>query len=113
MTQIARILVVEDDPRLRGMVADRLVKAGFEVIVTDRAVGAVDAAVACLPNVIILDAMIPELRADPETARIPVLLLSAGMSPGAVLGRVRELLRRYPTPIDPNTGFRLDRSFRW
>ena len=57
--QTARILVVDDDPDLRAMVAYKLVKAGFEVIETDNGVAAVDAAVACLPNLVILDIMMP------------------------------------------------------
>jgi DNA-binding response OmpR family regulator len=141
--QTARILVVDDDPDLRGMVAYKLVKAGFEVIETDNGVAAVDAAVACLPNLVILDIMMPgqdglsacaQLQADPETAHIPVMLLSAltqpdivrsGVMAGAVhhmakpfslealLGSVQSLLRVHPTPVDPNTGRDLDRSFQW
>jgi DNA-binding response OmpR family regulator len=57
--QTARVLVVDDDPDLRGMVAYKLVKAGFEVIGTDNGLAAVDAAVACLPNLVILDIMMP------------------------------------------------------
>ena len=141
--QTARILIVDDDPDLRGMVAYKLVKAGFEVIETDNGVAAVDAALACLPNLVILDIMMPgqdglsaceQLRADPETAQIPVMLLSAltqpdivrsGVMAGAVhhmakpfslealLGSVQSLLRVHPTPVDPNTGHGLDRSYQW
>ncbi|MET7425737.1 response regulator [Dactylosporangium sp. NPDC005555] len=141
--QTARILVVDDDPDLRGMVAYKLVKAGFEVIETDNGVAAVDAAVACLPNLVILDIMMPgrdglsvceQLRDDPETAGIPVMLLSplsqpdvvrsgvlAGavhhmvkpFSPDALLRGVQSLLRVHPTPIDPNTGYDLGRSYQW
>jgi DNA-binding response OmpR family regulator len=141
--QTARILVVDDDPDLRGMVAYKLVKAGFEVIETDNGVSAVDAAVACLPNLVILDIMMPgqdgltaceQLQADPETAQIPVMLLSAlaqpdivrsGVMAGAVhhmvkpfsleslLNSVQSLLRVHPTPVDPNTGTDLGRSFQW
>jgi DNA-binding response OmpR family regulator len=141
--QTARILIVDDDPDLRALVAYKLVKAGFEVIETDNGVSAVDAAVACLPNLVILDIMMPgqdgltaceQLRADPDTADIPVMLLSAlaqpdivrsGVMAGAVhhmvkpfslealLGSVQSLLRVHPTPVDPNTGSDLGRSFQW
>lgn len=141
--QTARILVADDDPDLRAMVACKLVRAGFEVIETDNGIAAVDAAVACLPNLAILDVMMPgqdglsaceQLRADPETARIPVMLLSAlsqpdvvhsgvmagavhhmvkPFSPDVLLRSVRSLLRAHPTPVDPNTGQNLGRSFRW
>jgi DNA-binding response OmpR family regulator len=121
--QTARILIVDDDPDLRALVAYKLVKAGFEVIETDNGVSAVDAAVAC-----------EQLRADPDTADIPVMLLSAlaqpdivrsGVMAGAVhhmvkpfslealLGSVQSLLRVHPTPVDPNTGSDLGRSFQW
>lgn len=141
--QTARILVVDDDADLRGLVAYQLVKAGFEVIETDNGLAAVDAAVACLPNLVILDIMMPgqdglsaceQLRADPETAHIPVMLLSAlsqpdvvrsGVMAGAVhhmvkpfstealLRSVQSLLRVHPTPVDPNTGRDLGRSYHW
>jgi DNA-binding response OmpR family regulator len=141
--QTARILVVDDDPDLRGMVAYKLVKAGFEVIETDNGLAAVDAAVACLPNLVILDIMMPgqdglsaceQLQNDPETAHIPVMLLSAlsqpdivrsGVMAGAVhhmvkpfspevlLRSVQSLLRVHPTPVDPNTGHDLGRSYQW
>jgi DNA-binding response OmpR family regulator len=141
--QTARILVVDDDADLRGLVAYKLVKAGFEVIEADNGIAAVDAALACLPNLVILDIMMPgqdgltaceQLRADPETAQIPVMLLSAlaqpdivrsGVLAGAVhhlgkpfslehlLGSVQSLLRVHPTPVDPTTGRDLGRSFRW
>ncbi|GAA3266134.1 hypothetical protein GCM10020218_002810 [Dactylosporangium vinaceum] len=141
--QTARILIVDDDPDLRGLVAHKLVKAGFEVIETDNGLAAVDAALACLPNLVILDIMMPgqdgltaceQLRADPATAGIPVMLLSAlgqpdvvrsGVMAGAVhhmvkpfsletlLASVRSLLRVHPTPVDPTTGSDLGRSFHW
>jgi response regulator RpfG family c-di-GMP phosphodiesterase len=75
------------------------------------------------------------LQSDPETARIPVLLLScvvaAGrraqrcewrgavhhmvkpFSPDALLRSVQSLLRVHPTPVDPNTGHDLGRSYQW
>ena len=31
----------------------------------------------------------------------------------ALLGSVQSLLRVHPTPVDPNTGSDLDRSFQW
>ncbi|MEV4511787.1 response regulator [Dactylosporangium sp. NPDC049525] len=141
--QTARILVADDDPDLRGMMAYKLVKAGFEVIETDNGLAAVDAAVACLPNLVILDIMMPgqdglsaceQLQNDPETAQIPVMLLSAPsqpdvvrsgvmagavhhmvkpFSPDALLRSVRSLLRVHPTPVDPNTGRDHGRSYRW
>lgn len=141
--QIARILVVDDDPDLRGMIAYKLVRAGFEVIETGDGTNAVEAALACLPNLVILDIMMPgqdgltaceQLRADPETAEIPVMLLSAlaepdivrsgviagavhhmskPFSPESLLRSVQSLLRVHPTPVSPTTGHDLDRSFQW
>jgi len=110
-TAPARVLVVDDDPRLRRLVADNLVLEGMEV----RAAGDVPAARAVLrewpPDLIVLDIMMPgesgldlcrELAADPARRDLPVLFLSARTETsdkvaGLALGAVDYLAK----PFDP------------
>ena len=86
-----RLLVVEDDDTVRGLLADALRFAGFAVISVATGAEAVAAALGDPPDLIVLDVMLPgldgfgvlrELRAVAGTARpVPVLFLSARDAP--------------------------------
>jgi CheY-like chemotaxis protein len=80
------VLLVEDEPENQLVVGLILRTEGFEVIGTEEGGAAAGMARAERPDVILLDVMMPEvngfqvlerLRADPETASIPVILLTA------------------------------------
>jgi two-component system phosphate regulon response regulator PhoB len=87
---MSEILLVEDDPDIRHLVAYKLVRAGFEV--TEAADGA-DALAAVrehTPDLVILDVRMPmmsgldvcrELREDPRTAETPIIMLTARSRP--------------------------------
>ncbi len=82
----ATILVVEDEPSIQELVAVNLEHAGHRVV---RAASAEDAEAAIraeLPDVVVLDWMLPgesgvafvrRLRGDPRTRDLPVLMLTA------------------------------------
>ena len=81
-----RVLVVDDDSDLRSLVAYRLTRSGFSVTEAADGPSALDAARAEPPHLVVLDVMMPgrsgldvcrELRADPRTAHVPVMLLTA------------------------------------
>jgi DNA-binding response OmpR family regulator len=85
-----RVLVADDEDDIRALVGLAVRKAGCAVVgsVTDGA-AALDLARAELPDLAVLDVSMPgatglevcaALRADPATARIRILLLSAGAS---------------------------------
>ena len=85
-----RVLVADDEDDIRGLVTLAVRKAGC-VVVGSVADGpaALDLARAELPDLAVLDVSMPgatglevcaALRADPVTAGVPVLLLSAGAS---------------------------------
>jgi DNA-binding response OmpR family regulator len=85
-----RVLVADDEDDIRALVALAVRKAGCTVVgsVADGA-DALDLARAELPELAVLDVSMPgatglevcaALRADPATARIRILLLSAGAS---------------------------------
>jgi two-component system phosphate regulon response regulator PhoB len=120
----ARILIVEDEPAIRDLLAVNLRHAGYSPIETDSAEAAKTQIDAGLPDLILLDWMLPgqsgvdfarQLRADSRTKSLPILLLTARaqegdklqgfevgaddyvtkpFSPRELLARVRALLRR-------------------
>lgn len=81
-----KILVVDDEPDAIELIGFNLKSAGYEVITAENGGDALKKARAFLPNVILLDLMIPEvdglevckiLRRDPETAGIPIIMVTA------------------------------------
>ena len=81
----ARILMVEDNADMRDYVA-RLLRKHWTVVTMPDGAQALEAARRELPDLIVTDAMMPvmdgfqlvrELRADPRTRAIPVIVLSA------------------------------------
>jgi len=83
---IGPILVVDDERDIRVLVAINLRKAGYRVVEAGTGSEALDEVSKCSPALIILDLMLPDrsgrdicrtLRANPATAKIPVLMLTA------------------------------------
>jgi two-component system phosphate regulon response regulator PhoB len=81
-----KILIVEDEPSLTDVLAYNLNREGYEAIVAHDGKEGLRKAQMLLPDLIILDIMLPslggleickELRASPTTAHIPVLMLTA------------------------------------
>ncbi len=80
------ILVADDDRDILELVAFRLERAGYEVLTAGDGEQALASAREHRPALAVLDVMMPkltgydvtrELRADKETSRIPVILLTA------------------------------------
>jgi two-component system phosphate regulon response regulator PhoB len=120
----ARILIVEDEPAIRELLALNLRHAGFEPVHAPDAAAARRAIDAELPDLVLLDWMLPDqsgvelarrLRADARTRELPLLMLTARsaepdkldgfgagvddyvtkpFSPRELVARVRALLRR-------------------
>lgn len=81
-----RILLVDDDSQLRARLTEALTKSGYEVSELADGEAALEAVKRIRPDCVILDILMPRLdgywvcralKADPETAAIPVLLLTA------------------------------------
>jgi two-component system, OmpR family, phosphate regulon response regulator OmpR len=119
-----RLLLIDDDARLTGMVGDYLGRNGFEVDTAGSLADGRDKLKAAVYDALLLDLMLPdgdgldltrELRAAPKTRRLPLLMLTArgepmdrivGLELGAddylpkpfepreLLARVKALLRR-------------------
>jgi len=82
----ANILVVEDEPSIQELIAINLTRAGHHVLRAADAVGALALIRETLPDLILLDWMLPgmpgielarRLRADARTRDIPIIMLTA------------------------------------
>lgn len=80
------VLVADDDLDIRELVAFKLAQAGYEVRSAPDGVAALDAARAGGVDLVVLDLMMPglsgldvcaELRREPSTAELPVIMLTA------------------------------------
>ncbi|MEN9575680.1 MAG: hypothetical protein RL514_3535 [Verrucomicrobiota bacterium] len=95
-----KILIVDDDAQLRSTIQMVLKLKGYEVLDADNGVTALKLARAALPDLVISDINMPqsdgfaaltELRKDPTTAHIPLILMTgdaeaSGMRKGMELG---------------------------
>jgi DNA-binding response OmpR family regulator len=81
-----RILVVDDEPDAVELIGFNLKSSGFEVITAADGEEALKKAKALLPDLIVLDLMLPEvdglevckiLRRDPATSGLPIVMLTA------------------------------------
>ena len=89
-----RVLIAEDDPRLRAMVRRGLGYAGFEVLEAADGQEALARALSAQPDLVVLDVGMPKLdglavcRALRATSSVPILMLTAR---GEVSDRVNGL----------------------
>jgi phosphate regulon transcriptional regulator PhoB len=119
-----RVLIVEDEPDIRDLLAFHLEREGYDVTRARTGADALRQVRARPPDLILLDLMLPELggldvcrrlRQDPRTASVPIVMLTARgeevdrilglelgaddyivkpFSPKEVVARVRAVLRR-------------------
>ena len=85
-TRAQTILVVDDDEDIRKVVSHNLEGEGYHVLTAAGGDEAMDIVKAGRPDLVILDIMMPvrdgydvlaEIRASPDTADLPVVLLTA------------------------------------
>jgi len=121
------VLIVDDESSIREMLAVALEMAGFETIQAENAAFALDHVASRLPDLMLIDWMMPQvsglelcrrLRRNPDTANIPLILLTARgeeeakitglevaddyitkpFSPRELVARLKAILRR-TTPL--------------
>ena len=109
---MAKIILVEDDPAISEMYQLKFKEAGFNIIVAHDGESGLELSRQELPDVILLDVMMPkmdgfavltELKKDPKTQAIPVLLLTnlgqkADREKGEQLGAVDYVVKASLTP---------------
>jgi len=100
-----RVLLVDDDPAILRLLEVNFRMEGFEVEVAAHGEEAIAAAAAAVPDVAILDLMLPgmdgrqilaRLRSVPATAAIPVVFLTARGRDDVVLGGANEIYVQKP-----------------
>ncbi|MEI7729992.1 MAG: response regulator transcription factor [Verrucomicrobiota bacterium] len=131
-----KILVVDDEPDAIELIEFNLRSAGFDVVTAADGAEALRKARVLIPNLILLDLMLPEvdgmevcktLRRDPLTARVPIIMLTAKaaeidrvlglelgaddyitkpFSPRELVLRVKKLLRWTETTDEPLEKFK-------
>jgi two-component system, OmpR family, alkaline phosphatase synthesis response regulator PhoP len=86
----AKILAVDDEPELTALMQYHLVRAGHDVTTAANGWEAIHAIRTNRPDIVLLDLMLPDLdgfglceilRRDPQTATIPIVIVSAWSSP--------------------------------
>jgi len=85
MTSSPHVLVVEDDPSVRGLLQTLLMAEGYDVATASDGLAGLVKASNHKPEVILLDLMMPdlggirvleELRADPRLEHVPVIVVT-------------------------------------
>ena len=112
MASAGRVLVVDDDDVIRQLITVNLELEGFEVVPAVDGQDALDKVKDAHVQVVTLDVMMPRvdgweaaarLRADPETAHIKVILLSARAQESDIQRGERIGVDAYLTkPFDPD-----------
>ncbi len=83
---MTKVLVIEDEQVVRQLVNRLLTGEGYEVIEASYGQAGYQMAISEKPNIIMLDLMMPvmdgfevlrKLKSNPETKRIPVIILTA------------------------------------
>lgn len=133
MVESLQVLVVDDEQDLRDLIEYNLKQAGHSVLTASDGIRAVEMAESKIPDIIVLDIMMPglngievakRLRGNPQTSKIPIIMLTAkaeesheleGLNAGAddyvskpfsmqiLLARIQTLARRTRIETDPNT----------
>jgi len=129
----AKILLVEDEPAIQELLAFNIKQCGYEAIQAIDATAALAQVNQQLPDLILLDWMLPGVsgvdlakrwRADPRTRNIPIIMLTArteerdkiaGLESGAddyitkpfspreLMARIRAVLRRRTPEMSEDT----------
>ncbi|NOY65172.1 MAG: response regulator [Nitrospirae bacterium] len=106
-----KVMVIDDEPFILMMIEDKLRRAGIDVVTLRESVGAVEKIREEMPDLIILDWMMPEIsgieicktiKSDPDLSDIPVFMLTAkGQEDDEKLGLKCGVDRYITKPFSP------------
>jgi DNA-binding response OmpR family regulator len=106
-----KVLVVDDELEILELITFNLKAGGYEVVTADDGLAAINQARALLPDLIILDLMLPEmdgftvcemLQRSPATAHIPIIMLTAWSSELSRIISLQTGAKDYiPKPFSP------------
>jgi DNA-binding response OmpR family regulator len=111
---VATVLVVDDEPDIQELVRINLELDGHRVVVAGDGAAALDAVSEEVPDVVLLDVMMPgvdgwtvleQIKAavEPEIKTIPVLMLTAfGGEENRVRGGIEGAIRYLTKPVSPD-----------
>lgn len=136
-----KVLIVDDEPDTIELIEFNLKNAGYDIVSAADGAEALRKARSTAPDLIILDLMLPEidglhvcklLQADPATAKIPIIMLTAKaaevdrilglelgardyitkpFSPRELILRIRNLLARGDAPPQEKSTFQFGELF--
>lgn len=107
------ILCVDDEPTQLTLLNFAFKRSGFTVLVANDGQEAIDMTQKHKPDIILMDLMMPikdgaaatkEIKANPETSHIPIVLFTAyekgTMATDAVKAGALDIIRKTTTPVD-------------
>ncbi|NJL33325.1 MAG: response regulator [Chloroflexaceae bacterium] len=86
MNEASKILIADDEDFGRALIAELLIAEGYQLFYAADGAEAVAQAIAHLPDLVLLDVMMPgmdgfevcrQLRSDPRTAAVPIVIITA------------------------------------
>ena len=86
MSEVAKILMIEDDIFLRKLYKDQIIRAGFDFIEATNGIEGVNKTKSEKPDLILLDLILPrkngfdvlrDIKGNEDTKNIPVIVLSS------------------------------------
>jgi twitching motility two-component system response regulator PilH len=110
---VKKILVVDDSPTERHVLTDMLLKAGYTVVIADSGEQAIEVAKAEIPDVILMDVVMPGMNGyqatrtitrEETTRHIPVIMCtSKGQETDKIWGMRQGAHDYMVKPIDSST----------
>lgn len=109
-----KILIVEDDKFLRELISQKITQEGYDVSEAVDGEKGVTSAKEVKPDLVLLDLILPgidgfevlsRIKADPETSKIPVIILSNlgqkdDIDRGLKMGAVDYMIKAHFTPAE-------------
>jgi len=109
LENIRKVLIVEDEKPIQKALEIKFLASGFEVKTADDGQAALDMLASYTPDIILLDIIMPvkdgiavlhELKAKPEWAKIPVILLTNLNDPDKITEAVAMGVKDYAVKSD-------------